>query len=195
MRWSFLNLAGSFQSPYLNMDEFLGFPSSKWRKLKWGNYWSERSWKEKCIKKWRSFLHMRNFFELTIKCLRIMDASLVAQDQHSLIWSYLRILHAFFTTSFTLSKWILYDFVSAFNTMVRFVRWHFKWPSNDLNWPIVTCKRSFLTKSHLGTFNMSFHSFFRDAELIASIRFEFGVTQWPQWSQATWSNLYLNRTF
>ena len=35
-----------------------------------------------------------------------------------------------------------------------------KWPLNDLKWPIVTCKRNFLTKSHFGACYMSFHRFF-----------------------------------
>ena len=34
-----------------------------------------------------------------------------------------------------------------------------KWPLNDLKWPIVTCKRNFLTKSHFGACYMSFHRF------------------------------------
>ena len=35
-----------------------------------------------------------------------------------------------------------------------------KWPLNDLKWPIRTWKHNFLTKSHFGTCNMSFHRFF-----------------------------------
>ena len=34
-----------------------------------------------------------------------------------------------------------------------------KWPLNDLKWPIVTWKHNFLTKSHFGACNMSFHRF------------------------------------
>ena len=32
-----------------------------------------------------------------------------------------------------------------------------KWPLNDLKWPIRTWKHNFLTKSHFGACNMSFH--------------------------------------
>ena len=35
-----------------------------------------------------------------------------------------------------------------------------KWPKNDLKWPIRTWKLNFLTKSHFGACNMSFHRFF-----------------------------------
>ena len=35
-----------------------------------------------------------------------------------------------------------------------------KWPLNDLKWPIRTWKHNFLTKSHFGACNMSFHRFF-----------------------------------
>ena len=55
-----------------------------------------------------------------------------------------------------------------------------KWPKNDFKWPIRTWKRNFLTKSHFGACNMSFHRFFLNAESIALIRFEFRVTKWPQ---------------
>ena len=33
----------------------------------------------------------------------------------------------------------------------------FKWPLNDLKWPIMTWKLNFLIKSHFGACNMSFH--------------------------------------
>ena len=35
-----------------------------------------------------------------------------------------------------------------------------KWPLNDLKWPTRTWKLNFLTKSHFGACNMSFHRFF-----------------------------------
>ena len=73
--------------------------------------------------------------------------------------------------------------------------------SNDLKWPIRTWKHNFLTKSHLGACNISFHRFLctpirlRLSDLSFESLNDLQMTsKWPKWPIRTWKHNFLTKS-